>query len=194
MIVLNKTDLVTPQELRDVEAAVRAINPTATIHQTERAGVRLEEVLDRGAFDLSRVLENDPHFLDHDDHDHDHHDHDHDHHDHDHHHHHHGEASPIHDVTVQSVSLRAGELDPKKFFPWIEKITQAEGPNILRLKGILAIKDDPDRYVIQGVHMIIEGDHQRAWKDGETHQSRLVFIGRELDAERLKRTFEACQA
>ena len=102
--------------------------------------------------------------------------------------------SPIHDVTVQSVSLRAGELDPKKFFPWIEKITQAEGPNILRLKGILAIKDDPDRYVIQGVHMIIEGDHQRAWKDGETHQSRLVFIGRELDAERLKRTFEACQA
>ena len=125
--------------------------------------------------------------------DHDHHDHDHHHHDHDH-HHHHGDASPIHDVTVQSVSLRAGELDPKKFFPWIEKITQAEGPNILRLKGILALKDDPDRYVIQGVHMIIEGDHQRAWKDGEKHESRLVFIGRELDAERLKRTFEACQA
>ena len=97
-------------------------------------------------------------------------------------------------MTVQSVSLRAGELDPKKFFPWIEKITQAEGPNILRLKGILALKDDPDRYVIQGVHMIIEGDHQRAWKDGEKHESRLVFIGRELDAERLKRTFEACQA
>jgi G3E family GTPase len=97
-------------------------------------------------------------------------------------------------VTVQSVSLRAGVLDPKKFFPWVEKITQAEGPNILRLKGILALKDDPERYVIQGVHMIIEGDHQRAWKDGEKHESRLVFIGRELDAERLKRTFEACQA
>ena len=97
-------------------------------------------------------------------------------------------------MTVQSVSLRAGELDPQKFFPWIQKITQAEGPNILRLKGILALKDDPDRYVIQGVHMIVEGDHQRAWKDGEKHESRLVFIGRELDAERLKRTFEACQA
>ncbi len=198
VVVLNKTDLVTPEELRDVEAAIRAINPTARIHRTERAAVSLDEVLDRGAFDLSRALENDPHFLDHDDHDH--HDHDHDHHDHDHHHHdhdhhhHHSDASPIHDVTVQSVSLRAGELDPKKFFPWIEKITQAEGPNILRLKGILALKDDPDRYVIQGVHMIIEGDHQRAWKDGEKHESRLVFIGRELDAERLKRTFEACQA
>src|SRR5262249_32667130 len=103
-------------------------NPTAKIHRTTRSGVPLTEVLDRGAFDLSRALENDPHFLDEHDHDHDH-----DHHDHDHHHHHHGEASPIHDVTVQSVSLRGGELDPQKFFPWIQKITQAEGPNILRL-------------------------------------------------------------
>ena len=201
VVVLNKTDLVTAEELRDVEAAVRAINPTAKIHRTTRSGVPLDQVLDRGAFDLSRALENDPHFLDEHDHDHDHdyhdhdHDHDHHHHHHDHdHHHHHGEASPIHDVTVQSVSLRAGELDPQKFFPWIQKITQAEGPNILRLKGILALKDDPDRYVIQGVHMIIEGDHQRPWKDGEKRESRLVFIGRELDREKLERTFKACEA
>jgi G3E family GTPase len=69
-----------------------------------------------------------------------------------------------------------------------------EGPNILRLKGIIAFKDDPDRYVLQGVHMIIEGDHQRPWKDGEKHESRLVFIGRELDAERLKKSFDACLA
>nr|WMC95966.1 GTP-binding protein [Aminobacter aminovorans] len=206
VVVLNKTDLVTSDELRDVEAAVRAINPSARIHRTTRAGVALDQVLDRGAFDLKRVLADDPHFLDahdhdhhHDhecgpncDHDHHHHHHDHDHHDHD--HHEHGAVSPIHDVTVQSVSLRGGEMDSKKFFPWIEKITQMEGPNILRLKGIIAIKDDPDRYVIQGVHMIIEGDHQRAWKDDEKHESRLVFIGRELDAERLKRSFEACQA
>ncbi|WP_353644676.1 GTP-binding protein [Mesorhizobium sp. WSM2239] len=193
VVVLNKTDLVTPEELRDVEAAVRAINPAAKIHRTTRAGVKLDEVLDRGAFDLKRALENDPHFLE--AHDHDHHDHDHDHHHHhDHDHHHHGAVSPIHDVTVQSVSLRGGEMDQKKFFPWIEKITQMEGPNILRLKGIIAFKDDPERYVVQGVHMIVEGDHQRAWKEGEKHESRLVFIGRELDAERLKKSFDACQA
>lgn len=200
VVLLNKVDLVTPEELRDVEATIRAINPAAAIHRTTRAGVELNAVLDRGAFDLKRALENDPHFLEAHDHDHDHdhecgpdcgHDH---HHDHDHHHHDHGHASPIHDVTVQSVSLRGGEMDQKKFFPWIEKITQMEGPNILRLKGIIAIKDDPERYVIQGVHMIVEGDHQRAWKDGEKHESRLVFIGRQLDAERLKRSFEACQA
>jgi G3E family GTPase len=199
VVVLNKTDLVTPEELRDVEATVRAINPTAHIHRTTRADVDLSNVLDRGAFDLKRVLDNDPHFLEAHDHDHDHVcgpdcDHDHHHHDHDHGHHHHGEASPIHDVTVKSVSLRGGEMDPKRFFPWIEKVTQMEGPNILRLKGIIAFKDDPDRYVLQGVHMIMEGDHQRAWKDGETHESRLVFIGRDLDQERLRKSFEACRA
>ncbi|RWN17167.1 MAG: GTP-binding protein [Mesorhizobium sp.] len=196
VVVLNKTDLVTSEELAKVEATIRAINPAAKIHRTTRAGVDLTEVLDRGAFDLSRALENDPHFLEaHDGHDH--HDHDHDGHDHHHDHdghHHHAHASDIHDVTVQSVSLRGGEMDPKKFFPWIEKITQMEGPNILRLKGIIALKGDDERYVIQGVHMIIEGDHQRAWKDGEKHESRLVFIGRELDAERLKKSFDACQA
>ncbi|RUW28993.1 MULTISPECIES: GTP-binding protein [unclassified Mesorhizobium] len=192
VVVLNKTDLVTPEELEKVEATIRAINPAARIHRTERAGVALREVLDRGAFDLSRALENDPHFLEAHDHDHDH---DHHHHDHDgHDHHHHDHASDIHDVTVKSVSLRGGEMDPKKFFPWIEKVTQMEGPNILRLKGIIALKGDDERYVLQGVHMILEGDHQRAWKDGEKHESRLVFIGRDLDEERLRKSFEACQA
>ncbi|WP_442581487.1 CobW family GTP-binding protein [Mesorhizobium sp. ASY16-5R] len=194
VVVLNKTDLVTPEELNDVEAAIRAINPAAKIHRTTRAGVDLTNVLDRGAFDLKRALDNDPHFLDADDHDHvcgPDCDHDHDHHAHG--HHEHGAVSPIHDVTVQSVSLRGREMDSRKFFPWIEKVTQNDGPNILRLKGIIAFKDDPDRYVIQGVHMIMEGDHQRPWKDDEKHESRLVFIGRDLDEERLRRSFEACQ-
>lgn len=202
VIVLNKTDLVSAEELARVEATIRAINPSARIHRTERAGVALTDVLERGAFDLKRALDNDPHFLDHDDPDHvcgpdcDH-DHDH-HHGHDHHHHHghdhNGAVSPLHDVQVKSISLRAGEMDPKKFFPWMEKTTQMDGPNILRLKGIIAFKGDAERYVVQGVHMIVEGDHQRAWKEGETRESRIVFIGRDLDAERIKRTFEACQA
>ena len=200
MVVLNKTDLVNADELRDVEAAVRAINPARPHppHPARRRG--LDEVLDRGAFDLQRAVDNDPHFLEAHDHDHDHecgpdcdHDHHHHHDHHDHHHHDHG-PSPIHDVTVQSVSLRAGEMDPQEVLPLDREDTQAEGPNILRLKGIIALKDDPDRYVVQGVHMIIEGDHQRAWKEGEKRESRLVFIGRELDPERLKRNFEACQA
>ncbi len=201
VVVINKTDLVGPDELAAVEATVRAINPSARIHHATRAGVELNEVLDRHAFDLQRALENDPHFLEAHDHDHDHvcgpdcdHDHHHDHHHHHHHGHTHGDVSPIHDVTVQSISLRAGPLDPRKFFPWMEKITQIDGPNILRLKGIIAFEGDADRYVVQGVHMIVEGDHQRPWRDDEKRESRLVFIGRDLDTQKLRRTFEACQA
>ncbi|MBB4191472.1 CobW family GTP-binding protein [Rhizobium aethiopicum] len=204
VVVINKSDLVTPDELDVIEDIVRAINPAARVYKTSRSGVDLARVLDQGAFNLERALENDPHFLEHGhddhvcgpdcDHDHDHHHHhghDHDHHGHD---HHHGAMSAIHDVTVQSVSLRGGEMNPERFFPWIQKVTQVQGPNILRLKGIIAFKDDPQRYVVQGVHMIIEGDHQRPWKHGEKHESRLVFIGRDLDREKLEASFKACEA
>jgi G3E family GTPase len=182
VILLNKTDLVSADELRQVEGRIRAINPHAVIHKTERCAIPLTQVLDRGAFDLDRVLSLDPDFLDGHNHDHNGHDHDHDHHDH------------VHDSSVTSVSLRAGSLDEKRFFPWIERITQEFGPEILRLKGILSFKDDPERYVVQGVHMIIEGNHQRAWKDGEKRESRLVFIGRNLNEAMLRAGFEGCLA
>ncbi|MCB5204310.1 GTP-binding protein [Neorhizobium sp. T786] len=201
VVVINKIDLVSPEELAQIDEVVRAINPSARVYKTSRSGVDLTKVLDQGAFNLERALENDPQFLDHGhedhvcgpdcghDHGHDHH-HDHDH-DHDHHHH---APSPIHDVTVKSISLRGGEMNPERFFPWIQKITQTDGPNILRLKGIIAFKGDEQRYVVQGVHMIVEGDHQRAWKDGEKRESRLVFIGRDLDVEKIEKSFFACQA
>jgi G3E family GTPase len=191
VILLNKTDLVTPAELADVESRIRSINSHAIVHKTERCAIPLDRVLDRGAFDLDRILSLDPDFLEGDEHEHHDHDHDHDHHHHDHdgHHHHHH-----HDNAVGSVSFSGGELDPERFFPWISRITQEFGPDILRLKGILALKDDPDRYVVQGVHMIIEGDHQRAWRDGEARNSRLVFIGRKLDEAMLRTGFEACLA
>jgi G3E family GTPase len=194
VILLNKTDLVSADELKTVEARVRAINPHAIVHKTERCAIPLDKVLDRGAFDLDRILTLDPEFLDGHDHDHDHHDHDgHDHHDHDghdHHHHHHD----LEGQGVNSVSLRLGTLDPKKFFPWIEKVTQEQGPDILRLKGILSMKDDDERYVLQGVHMIVEGNHQRKWRADEKRDSRLVFIGRKLDEKALRAGMESCLA
>jgi G3E family GTPase len=119
--------------------AIRAINPAARIHRTERSGVALTERARPRRLRPQARLDNDPHFLD-------------DHEDHDHDHAHHGitamtttiMARPRRSTTcVKSISLRGGEMDPKKFFPWIEKITQIDGPNILRLKGIIAIKDDP---------------------------------------------------
>jgi G3E family GTPase len=196
VIVLNKTDLVTRGELSEVEARIRGINPYAKLHRTERCRVQLSDVLERGAFDLDRILDIEPDFLEpaHDhDHDHDHHHH----HDHDHHHHHdhdHGHGlKHYHDEDMQSLSLKTDRpIDPMMFMPWLQNLVQAEGQKILRSKGILAFADDDDRYVFQGVHMMLEGDHQRKWKDGEKRESRVVFIGRELPEEKIRTGFEAC--
>ncbi|MEN0039942.1 MAG: GTP-binding protein [Pseudomonadota bacterium] len=196
VVILNKADLVDDQELAKLRSTIRSINPHAVIHTAERSDVALDVVLDRGAFDLDRILENDPHFLH--AHDHDHPDHECDpacdHHGHDHSQDHAKLDGDTHDTSVMSISLRGGTLDHTLFFPWINKITQVDGPDILRLKGIIAFDGDDDRYVVQGVHMIVEGDHQRAWKEGEARESRLVFIGRNLDREKIERSFKACEA
>jgi G3E family GTPase len=207
VVILNKVDLVSAEELEKVRATVRKINPHAVIHTAERSQIALAEVLDRGSFDLDRILEDDPHFL---------HNHEHGHpdhecgpsceHDHGHSHDHTHECGPdcdhddhkldasTHDTTVKSVSLRAGEMNHDLFFPWINKLTQMDGPDILRLKGIVAFAGDDDRFVVQGVHMIVEGDHQRPWRADEKRETRMVFIGRNLDREKIERTFNACVA
>jgi G3E family GTPase len=201
VILINKTDLVTPEELSEVEARIRGINPYAKVHKTERAQIALSEVLERNAFDLDRILDLEPEFLEGDGHDHDHHHHDHGHghdhhHDHDHKHaHSHGGLKHYHDEDMQSIALKSDKpLNPDKFFPWVQDLVQKEGPNILRCKGILAFKDDDARFVFQGVHMILDGDHQRPWQAGEKRDSRIVFIGRNLPGKKIAEGFESCIA
>jgi G3E family GTPase len=189
VILLNKTDLVTPAELAEIEARIRAINPYARLHRTERAKIDIAEVLGRNAFDLDRILDIEPAFLEADEHAHDHD------HGHDHHHHHHGGLKHYHDEDMQSVALKTDKpLNADKFFPWVQDLVATDGPAILRCKGILSFKDDPERFVFQGVHMILDGDHQRAWKEGEPRSSRIVFIGRNLPEEKIRKGFEACVA
>ena len=96
---------------------------------------------------------------------------------------------------MQSLSLKTDTpLDPDKFFPWVQDLVAKDGPSILRTKGILSFKGDPDRFVFQGVHMILDGDHQRPWGETEARQSRIVFIGRNLDEDKIRKGFEGCQA
>jgi G3E family GTPase len=200
VIIINKIDLVTPEDLRAVELRIRAINPYAKIHKTERCSLPIDQVLGRNAFDLDRILDIEPAFLEKDDHDH-HHAHDHAHgHGHDHHHHDHGNGHShglkhYHDEDMQSVSLKTDKpINPDKFFPWVQDLVATEGPSILRSKGILAFKDDPERFVFQGVHMILDGNHQRPWQPEEKRESRLVFIGRNLPETRIREGFEGCVA
>jgi len=189
VILINKTDLVSDAELREVEARIRGINPYAKLHRTQRAQIPLNEVLDRKAFDLERILDIEPAFLDTGDDDHDHHDHDHGH------AHSHGGLKHYHDEDMQSIALSTEKpLDADKFFPFIQNLTQAEGPNILRSKGILSLRHDPQRFVFQGVHMMLDGDHQREWRPDEKRESRVVFIGRNLPEEKIRKGFESCVA
>jgi G3E family GTPase len=190
VIILNKTDLVTKEELAEVRARIRAINPYARIHETVKANVPLDAVLGKNAFDLDRILEIEPAFLDDGEHDHDH--------DHDHgegHHHHHGGLKHFHDEHMKSLALESpGDVDPQKFLPWINDLTQKHGPAILRSKGILSFPGEPKRFVYQGVHMILDGDLQRDWKPGEKRTSKIVFIGRDLPEQEIRDGFMACKA
>jgi len=193
VIVLNKTDLVDAAELREVEARIRAINPYAKLHKTQRCAVPLDAVLERNAFNLDRILEIEPDFLTEDDHDH--HEHGHDDHAHHGHAHGHGGLKHYHDEDMQSVAIaHDGDVDAQKFMPWLNDLVQREGGKILRSKGILAFKGEPKRFVFQGVHMMLDGDVQREWKPDEKRLSKLVFIGRDLPEDKIRQGFQACVA
>ena len=193
-IVLNKTDLADEGELQVVEAALRRINPLAPIHRALRSGAALAQVLDRGGFDLARITMLEPDFLAapahdepghvHDEHcEHDpsqdaQHDAEHDHH---------------HDNSVRSVSIVLEQpLNAARVQAWLTDLLARQGADILRAKGIVDIAGDPRRMVFQSVHMLLEGDWQRPWRDGEQRQTRMVFIGRGLDKAELKAGLVAC--
>ncbi len=191
-IVLNKTDLATEGELQAVEGLLRRLNPLAPIQRALRSGVALDTVLGRGGFDLDRIVMREPAFLqpahgapghvhdEHCGHGHDHAAHSGDH---------------VHDSGIASVSLSADQpMDAARVQAWLTQLVATQGADILRAKGIIDIAGDERRLVFQAVHMILEGDHQRPWRADEQRSSRLVFIGRHLDAAALQAGFVACAA
>ncbi len=170
VIILNKTDLVTPEELEAVEAQIRQINRFAVIHRTQRSAVPITDVLNQGAFDLTRILEMQPDFLS-------------------------GEDEHEHSDEVSSMSFEVDQpIDAEKFNAWIGALLQDKGADLLRTKGILNYEGDDRRFAFQAVHMIADGDFIGPWKDGEARASRIVFIGRNLNRPQLRRGFEGCVA
>jgi G3E family GTPase len=160
---------VTQAELEAVEATIRGINRFAVIHRTERAGLPIAQVLDRGAFDLERILALHPDFLTDDEHE--------------------------HNEDVSSMSFEVEKpIDPEKFNAWIGVLLQDKGPDLLRTKGILAYAGEDRRFAFQAVHMIADGDYIGNWKDGDPRTSKMVFIGRNLNRPQLRRGFESCTA
>jgi G3E family GTPase len=169
-IVLNKIELVADEALRAIEGRLRVLNPLAPIHRAQRSNVPLDLVLRRGGFDLERIVSLEPDFLDRaPEHDHQ------------------------HDREIRSVSLSARvPMDRAKLEQWLGDLVARRGADILRAKGIIDIAGEERRLVFQAVHMLAEADLQHVWRRDETRRSRLVFIGRDLDAGALRAGFDAC--
>lgn len=103
-------------------------------------------------------------------------------------------ASPHeHDGTVSSIGVRmAGDLDPRKFEPWVVNLLRMRGTDIYRMKGVLSLAGDPNRFVFQGVHMLFDGEAGKPWKQGDERESQMVFIGRNLDRTAITEGLRAC--
>ncbi|MCY7274283.1 MAG: GTP-binding protein, partial [Phormidesmis sp. CAN_BIN44] len=167
VILLNKSDLVEPQQLDKLEQRIRGMNAIAKIYRTQNAELEMDALLGVGAFDLTRALEIDPDFL--------------------------GEDTHQHDESVYSVALvESGALDGQRLNQWIGELLRFQGQDIFRMKGILNIDGEDRRFVFQGVHMLFDGSADRLWKPGETRKNELVFIGRNLDEAILREGFKSC--
>jgi G3E family GTPase len=179
LIVLNKTDLSTPEKLDETECELARLNKIAKIHRTKNSEMDLSAIFDISSVDFSLKLEgyDNQHDVSHDGHDHPHHG-----------NHHHNHLRNIDTVCIE----QPGELDGLKVSIWFRSVIGEFGDKILRMKGILNLKGDRDQFLLQGVHWDFEGRPGRAWSAEEERINRLVFIGRELDRKKITEGFERC--
>ena len=172
-ILLNKIDLVSEDEIKEVERKIKSINGSAPILHTENSLIDPKELINIGSFDLEKTLEMDPEFLDTD-------------------------AEHEHDQRVTSMSSKfEGELNVNKLERWIGNLMQTKAEDLFRYKGVLAVKGMDQKFVFQGVHMLFGGSFSEEiglWKEDEKRECRFVFIGRNLDHEELEKGLMDCKA
>jgi G3E family GTPase len=162
MVLLNKTDLINPEDLPELEYKIRSINSAARICQTRNSDADIGMILDLRSLEIEVRAEQ---------HDHTH----------------------RHTEDIETVAITTpGDLDGVKLSNWFRELIAEFGERIMRMKGILNLRKDPDQFVFQGVHMLFEGRPGRAWGENEERLNRLVFIGRQLDQEKITRGFMDC--
>jgi G3E family GTPase len=164
LVLLNKMDLISPEDLSELEYKMRNINGAARICQTRNSDVDIGLVLDLRSVALEAKAQN-----------------------------HSDDHAHTDDIATVSAVL-PGDLDGLKVSEWFRSVITEQGANILRMKGILNLRGDPDQFVFQGVHMLFEGRPGRRWEIDEERINRLVFIGRNLDKEKIVGGFKACFA
>jgi G3E family GTPase len=162
MVLLNKIDLINPEDLPELEYKIRNLNGAARICQTRNSDVDINTVLDLCSLELDVKAQQ--------------------------HDHNHGHTENIETVAITTP----GDLDGVKVSQWFRELIAEFGEKIMRMKGILNLRKDTDQFVFQGVHMLFEGRPGRAWAADEERLNRLVFIGRDLDKKRITQGFMSC--
>ncbi len=167
IVLLNKADLVSPEDLHVLETKVRSLNAIAQIYFTHYCDLPLDSVLGVQAFDLKNALAIDADFL--------------------------SDSTHEHDDSIHSVAITAsGSVDSDKLNRWLYQLVQARGPDLFRMKGILNVDNTERRFVFQGVHMTLEGRPGKPWQANEVRRNELIFIGRNLEEAMLHVGFESC--
>lgn len=168
-IILNKTDLSSEEELTKIEAKLRSMNPTTTIQRTSYSKINPKDILNIKSFELKRVLDFDPEFLDED-------------------------AEHEHDSRVSSIALKVEkDVNMNLLESWIQRLITEDGANLYRYKGVISVKGMDQKFVFQGVGMLFSGGFDETkWKKNETRESKFVFIGKNLDTDFYRKGFMAC--
>jgi G3E family GTPase len=182
-IILTKTDLLGPENqdrLAELRARVAMLNPTARILVAERGEASAAALLDCGPYDASGKIADVSAWLNAEaltgEHLHD---------------HAHAPDPNRHDASIEAFCLTADEpISPAAFDAFITMLRQAQGPKLLRVKGIVALSDDPARpIVVHGVqHVFHPPVRLEGWPDGD-RRTRLVFIVKDLSRDFVERFF-----
>lgn len=174
LTIINKTDLVSGEELERVKDIVRSINGLVKIVETQRSRVDLSEVLDLHSFDTenSTNLSEKLQLM----------------------------RSPLPhlDKSILTVTFEVpGDLseDALNLFVqdllWEKLFLNKEGQpmTVIRLKGIVALQGKDHQVMLQGVHELYElNETPEHWQDS-ARINRLVLIGRNLDKNILQEHF-----
>jgi G3E family GTPase len=168
-ILMSKTDLVDDTEVDKLKTRIVRMNPRAPIKKVHFGEMPIGEILDIRGFNLNAILEVNPNFLE--------------------------ESEHEHAESVASFVFRTEKpFDGVKLEEFLSSIIQVYGTDLLRYKGVLNLKGNPNRVVFQGVHMLMGGDVGKPWAKGEKRDSVMVFIGRDLPQDIIIQGLEQCLA
>jgi len=190
-VLVSKTAMAYAAALEAVKREIAALNPRAPISDVDAPGLAGPDLLANGLYDPDSKSADVRRWLHEEAHGHHHHDHDDHHHDHE---HRHAHDVTRHDATIRSFSIvHDRPIDPMALEMFVDLLRSAHGEKLLRMKGIVAMSNAPERpLVLQGVQSVFHPPERlAAWPDPEDRRTRLVLITRDLPEAFVRDLFDA---